>query len=465
MAKNFTGITDTGKQRNNNEDSFIADKLYGNIITACVIDGLGGYEGGEIAAALAKDAITKALQSPPQNVKQQLLQALNNAGKNIQEEKRNNSLLNHMACVATLAQVDMAANQFYYAHVGDTRLYLLRDQSLVKITGDQSFVGFLEDSGRIGEKEAMTHPKRNEINKALGFDSGMYSADYFESGSSPFLPGDTIMLCSDGLTDMITNAEMTEILNSSFTLEQKAQALIDAANNAGGNDNITVVLVQHDKRSSKNFIKKTFPEKKTVEWVDDSVATGENTLTIINKPQRSTLFTITVIALTVALGIIAWMLIANRAPEPKAVMPQPAIRKKNIAEQTLADSLQLSKQYEISVQQEAGKPIIISDTIFINRDSLLLHGNGLTFKADSFYKGPVFVFGDKCRYVLLDSIGFQNFTTAIITVNDVLRVQAVRFLNNKFTVLHQVKLADSTTIKGNNPVHPAKKDSTHINQP
>ena len=72
-----------------------------------------------------------------------------------------------MACVLTLAMIDIDNNQFYYAHVGDTRMYLLRDQSLVKVTKDHSFVGFLEDSGRLSEKEAMSHPKRNEINKAL----------------------------------------------------------------------------------------------------------------------------------------------------------------------------------------------------------------------------------------------------------------------------------------------------------
>ena len=168
-----------------------------------------------------------------------------------------------MACVLTLVVADVTNNQLHYIHIGDTRLYLLREKSLVKLTKDQSFVGFLEDSGRITEEAAMKHPKRNEINKALGFDPGIRDhEDYFEYGSSPFLPGDTLLLCSDGLTDMVGSALITSILTTDQPIEQKCKALIDAANMAGGKDNVTAVIVQNAKERLKQRITKPRSEKK-----------------------------------------------------------------------------------------------------------------------------------------------------------------------------------------------------------
>ncbi|HVF97005.1 MAG TPA: protein phosphatase 2C domain-containing protein, partial [Flavisolibacter sp.] len=210
MADNFFGATDTGKLRDNNEDAFVAQKLSNGYVLGCVIDGVGGYEGGEVAAAVAKETVQQALQQPFTDAVVALKEAVLLANQNIITEKQKAGANRSMACVLTVVLADVQSNQFYYAQVGDTRMYLLRDGSLVKVTKDHSFVGFLEDSGRLSEKEAMQHPKRNEINKALGFDGAMQSGDdYIETGSSPFLPGDVLMLCSDGLTDMVNNKDMT----------------------------------------------------------------------------------------------------------------------------------------------------------------------------------------------------------------------------------------------------------------
>ncbi|HYK54862.1 MAG TPA: PP2C family serine/threonine-protein phosphatase, partial [Flavisolibacter sp.] len=190
MAENFFGITDTGRQRNNNEDAFIAQSILNRqFIVACVIDGVGGYEGGEVAAAIARETILQALKKSPDNLLHTMQQAFASANEKIYQERVASGKNSSMACVATLAVVDIKNNKLSYVHVGDTRLYLFRDHSLIKITKDQSFVGFLEDSGRLPEQEAMKHPKRNEINKALGFDqpAGFYN-DYIETGESPFLP-------------------------------------------------------------------------------------------------------------------------------------------------------------------------------------------------------------------------------------------------------------------------------------
>ena len=260
---NYFGITDTGKLRTNNEDTFIAQAVLDDkYIAACVIDGVGGYEGGEVAAQLAHDAILLHVDRESENVIATLKEALAAANEAIYTEKKVGKGNEQMACVLTLALADIENNKFYYAHVGDTRLYLFRDQSLVKVTSDHSFVGFLEDSGRLTEEEAMRHPKRNEINKALGFDSQIRADDYIETGESPFLPGDTLLLCSDGLTDMMNNSAMTAILNSDKSLALKGKALITAANEAGGKDNITVVLVHNNKSPLKQTATKPVMSQK-----------------------------------------------------------------------------------------------------------------------------------------------------------------------------------------------------------
>jgi len=263
MAENYFGITDTGRQRDNNEDNFIAEPISSALIAACVIDGVGGYEGGEVAAAIARDSILKALSRGTGEMFVAMKNAFGSANEKIYQEKLDGDKNKDMACVLTLALVDVPNNKFYYAHVGDTRLYLLRDNTFIKLTKDQSFVGFLEDTGRLTEEAAMTHPKRNEINKALGFDPNIpFNSDYIETGESPFLPGDAILLCSDGLTDMINSSEITSILLKNTGLQQKGQELIEAANNAGGKDNITVVLVQNNKKAVKQKATKPVVVKK-----------------------------------------------------------------------------------------------------------------------------------------------------------------------------------------------------------
>jgi serine/threonine protein phosphatase PrpC len=246
MAEPFFGITDTGRVRTNNEDAFLTLRCKDGRRLACVIDGVGGYEGGEVAAAIARDALARAATSTRGTGAAPLVQAFVEGANAIGAAKAEKPALQDMACVLTAVITDEKEGIFYFAHVGDTRLYLFRDGSLVKITHDHSFVGLLEDSGRISEAEAMAHPKRNEIDRALGFGAGMDApADYVETGSSPFLPGDLLLLCSDGLSDLLTRAEMVLLLQAQNTLPKKGAALIDAANRKGGKDNITVVLLAH----------------------------------------------------------------------------------------------------------------------------------------------------------------------------------------------------------------------------
>ncbi|HMG07041.1 MAG TPA: protein phosphatase 2C domain-containing protein, partial [Mucilaginibacter sp.] len=271
MANNFFGITDIGKQRDNNEDTFIAQKADdGNFIIACVIDGVGGYVGGEVAADIARDSILQQLSYIAGDIVPLLVNTITIANQRIYDKKLEDKQLENMACVLTLAVIDIQNNLFYYAHVGDTRLYLLRDNSLIKISKDHSFVGFLEDSGRLSEEAAMDHPKRNEINKALGFNPQIaHDPDFVETGQSPFLPGDTLLVCSDGLTDMVDKNLIKSILTGSGSIQDKGEKLIDAANSKGGKDNVTVVLVQNDKAPRKYSA--TRPAATTAKATDEIV--------------------------------------------------------------------------------------------------------------------------------------------------------------------------------------------------
>ena len=271
MDNNIFGQTDVGRVRDNNEDAFIAEELlHSGFILGCVIDGVGGYEGGEVAAEIAKNCIKKNLFSvTAEDIIPRMVGTLKLANEEIFNRKRLDPALEQMACVLTLVLADVDNNKLYYAHVGDTRLYLLRDYALVKITTDHSFVGFLEDSGRLSESAAMSHPKRNEINQALGFNNtASMKEDFIETGESPFLPGDLLLLCSDGLTDRIDKDQITSILTHHPGLPFAAGLLIDAANEAGGHDNITVVLIKNNNKPVTHEASKPISKKENIEQMD-----------------------------------------------------------------------------------------------------------------------------------------------------------------------------------------------------
>ena len=320
MDNNVFGQTDIGRVRDNNEDAFLAEELlHSGFILGCVIDGVGGYDGGEVAAAITKECIKRNLFGvTAEDPIPRMIATLKLANDEIYSRKQMDPSLEKMACVLTLVLADAENNKFYYAHVGDTRLYLLRDKVLVKITQDHSFVGFLEDSGRLSESAAMSHPKRNEINQALGFNStDALKDDFIESGESPFLPGDTLLLCSDGLTDGVDKDQLTLLLTNHATLKAATASLIDAANDAGGHDNITVVLVKNNTTPIKHQASK--PQSKTIPVSNElkeplpqvQAVTADRPQTVVQQPLKTSknrgwiVFLLAVICLL--LGVLAWM--------------------------------------------------------------------------------------------------------------------------------------------------------------
>jgi len=461
MNDNVFGITDLGRQRQNNEDAFIAEQSpNGRYIIACVIDGVGGYSGGEIAASIARETILQRLANLSGEVIPVLTDAFEAANEKIWHERQAVKEHNKMACVLTIAVADLSSNQFYYAHLGDTRLYLYRDGSLVKISHDQSFVGFLEDSGRLSESEAMKHLKRNEIDKALGFKLNIGNGDDIETGQSPFLPGDMLLLCSDGLTDMVDKATITAAMAADGSLKTIGNKLIDAANDGGGKDNITVVLVRNDKEKQQHAATKPLenahPEKTKI-ISDPRRQTGATNAAGVKRTGKSYKgWAIFLLLLVIGLAAVcSWQYINYGGTRDNSVLPKKDTsanvpRQRNPQEIKLQNAIDHTKGKLLVLSDTAFKsPVIISQSVVINRDSLYIKAKGnIIFKSDSGFKHPAFVLASSTKSVQFDSVSFQNFNVAVSSHDQALQLKNVRFTACKIPVLNTYTFAEKKYISG-----------------
>ncbi len=244
--------TDIGRVRQNNEDNFIeyiSPDRHWMVLGA--IDGVGGYEGGEVAAQICKNVIEERVRQLGYNILSNplaaLKQALTDANNKILDESLRNPKLRNMSCVASMAFLDVRSELLFFAHVGDTRGYIFRKGELIKFTHDHSVVGQLEDAGTILEQDALNHPRRNEILKMLGaVRLGTDDNEYIEVGTHSFYAKDIVLFCSDGLTDLVNRASIIETLGKNASLNEKVQELIAKANNLSGKDNITVGLASYN---------------------------------------------------------------------------------------------------------------------------------------------------------------------------------------------------------------------------
>jgi serine/threonine protein phosphatase PrpC len=234
------GQSDRGLVRENNEDNFICDnglRLY------AVIDGMGGKAAGEVAAGIARDIILKRMGRQTGTPVERVREAITLANNAIFEQGIRNEEWKGMGCVLTIALLE--SDKLTIGHVGDTRLYLLSKGKAIKITPDHSPIGLLEDGGLLAEIEAMRHPRRNEVSRDVGgeFHSPEDPA-FIEIIERTIAPGESIILCTDGLTDAVTREEIA-LIESTYSANPPAmvEALIRAANDAGGRDNVTVVYI------------------------------------------------------------------------------------------------------------------------------------------------------------------------------------------------------------------------------
>ncbi|RZK57443.1 MAG: serine/threonine-protein phosphatase, partial [Pedobacter sp.] len=438
-------------------------------LLAAVIDGVGGYHGGEVAAAIAKEEISRQFATRPEDPISQMIAAFKETNKLIVAKKQTEKELAEMACVATMVLADIANNQFYYAHVGDTRLYLLRDGSLVKISKDQSFVGFLEDSGRIDETAAMQHPKRNELNKAIGFNDEIANDEsYIESGQSPFLPGDMLLLCSDGLTDMVNKQDITTLLTQGDTLAKKAENLIALANENGGLDNITVVLLQNGK--AKQGVEPTRPGiAQQIPSATDRTVNEEPPLTY-NPPQNEVKskrhpWLISLIVLCIILLGTTLLLFLRTQPSDnhESTTSQPTkILVRNDQEKLLQDAIDHAPNDTLILSDSIFKsPILLSDTLRIRRDTLYIFAKGIVLQANSSYKGAAIGLKSEAKLISLDSLQFKGFNNAITISNQALFLKNVRFINCVLPVSNSYVLPNEQLINMNFPSVKQSKDITN----
>jgi serine/threonine protein phosphatase PrpC len=235
------GLSDPGRKRENNEDRFHCDPDRGIFF---VIDGVGGQAAGEKAADTAWQILKARLERPTGVVTERIREAIALANNEIHRLARENEEWHGMACVLTVAVVE--DSEVIVGQVGDSRLYLIQPGEIRKLTRDHSPVGEREDSGEIDEISAMRHPRRNEVYRDVGtVHHQPEDPDFIEMTTAPFPTDGVLLLCSDGLTDLVTSRQILAAVEAhAGHPEDASRALIDLANEAGGKDNITVVVVE-----------------------------------------------------------------------------------------------------------------------------------------------------------------------------------------------------------------------------
>jgi PPM family protein phosphatase len=253
MKISYEAVTDVGRKRKGNEDSLFVNpdqKLF------VVADGMGGHAAGEVASRVAVDAINEfiCLTSGDQDITwpfgldenisydgNRLKTAVRYANRKVLEATREKAEYEGMA--TTVASVLLDGETANLAHVGDSRVYLVREGALTQLTSDHSWINEQIQSGVISAEQARTHPLRNVVTRALGGKADCQ----VDVQAHPAHPGDVLLLCSDGLTSMMPDEEIARVVTEAEgDLKRAAQGLVDAANARGGEDNITVLLLKFE---------------------------------------------------------------------------------------------------------------------------------------------------------------------------------------------------------------------------
>ena len=232
-------LSDVGRQRDANEDSYVvAEPVF------AVADGMGGAQAGEVASQTAVEVI-ETTRPPDGTPEEQLTSLAREANRRIFELAQSDASRRGMGTTLTAAMLD--GDGVSVGHVGDSRAYRLRDDTLQQLTHDHSLVAELERSGQLSPGAAEHHPQRSIITRALGPEPDVE----VDAHTHAARPGDVYLICSDGLTGMISDEEVHALLRGSGDLSSAADALVRAANQSGGKDNITVVLFRVDDDGSE----------------------------------------------------------------------------------------------------------------------------------------------------------------------------------------------------------------------
>ncbi len=236
----FTACTNAGRQRSINEDSYLVDSDSGIYVVA---DGMGGHRAGEVASAIAcktfrasfDDRVDRGSQA---KIKRMLAEAVEKANQAIVKEAGDRSEYEGMGTTLTAAFIDNKT--LYLAHVGDSRAYLISEDSITQLTEDHTLVNEMLRRGEVSKDAIQVHPLRHVITRALG----TYPEVDADLSTKELDHGDKIILCTDGLTSMLRDSEIIGVIRNSDGIKNACGSLVDEANDRGGEDNITIVLIE-----------------------------------------------------------------------------------------------------------------------------------------------------------------------------------------------------------------------------
>jgi serine/threonine protein phosphatase PrpC len=292
-------LTDTGRKRRHNEDVYVVDPPI-----FAIADGMGGAKAGEVAAALAADA----LRGEGGSGEDTLVMLIQEANRRVYERAAEDAAKSGMGTTMTVALLE--DSRVRIGHVGDSRAYLIRDGELSQLTDDHSLVGELVRSGKLAPEEAETHPQRSVITRVLGTDPEVdVDTITIETRS-----GDLFLLCSDGLYSMVGNDRILELVERNRRdLDAAAKALVAAANKGGGDDNITVVAFEIvPDGEAAPAAEEPAPEEEDTLTEADRVPTvsvePEEEPTAI-KPPRKVLALLVLLILAIAASIVLYLLV------------------------------------------------------------------------------------------------------------------------------------------------------------
>lgn len=227
----YAGKTDKGIVRNNNEDYFYAKD---NLLI--VADGMGGHNAGEVASKLAVDTVVFALENAGKDYGASIMQAIKEANEKVYSLATGE----HEGMGTTLDICICDSGKLYLGHVGDSRVYVIRKNEAIRITEDHSYVELLVQKGEITKEEAKNYPMKNMITRAIGVNKEV-EGDYYEFSLEA---GDKVLLCTDGLSNMVSDEEIVYIVSGSKSADEAVDMLVERANISGGKDNITVIVAE-----------------------------------------------------------------------------------------------------------------------------------------------------------------------------------------------------------------------------
>jgi serine/threonine protein phosphatase PrpC len=392
------GASDMGRVRHNNEDAWHVDAERGIYL---VVDGIGGHNAGEKAAEIAVERVRARLERQTGTTEQRIREAITVANNEIFRAAKANPDWQGMACVLTVAVLENGSA--VVGHVGDSRLYRIRAGEIRKITHDHSPVGEREDARELTEAEAMRHPRRNEVYRDVGSEEHTPDdANFIEIRHIDMEPDSALVLCSDGLSVLVASEKIREIVERrAGEPEEAAKELVEAANKAGGKDNVTVIVVQGEQ------FRAPLP----------ATPAGRNG----GRPGWALPLAIGMVALAMmTLAAAMWLRARTPAPQPVAVLPR--VWEVGPGQGTIAEAMAQAKARDRIVVRagEYREQVILKSGVTLVAEP----PRGAVLRAPEGGTGPAVV-ADKTQNARLSGFSIQANTQMPLTAGIVLTDSSV----------------------------------------